>query len=73
MAAALAGIVDDYRYRNNIDTTAVVIQQSAEKVTELLSDAVGGMSLAHALIFHRQCEKAGSQSKNTHPNEGRHI
>ena len=38
LTAALAEIVDDYRHRNNIDTTAVVIQQIAEKVTELLSD-----------------------------------
>lgn len=37
MTAALAGIVDD-RHRNDIDTTAVVIQQIAEKVMELLSD-----------------------------------
>lgn len=73
MAAALTGIVDDYRHRSDIDMTAVVIRQMAEKVTELLSDAVGGTSFAHALIFHRQCEKAGGQSKNTHPNEGRHI
>lgn len=45
MTAALAGIVDDYRHRNNIDTTAVVIQQIAEKVTELLSDKLTRLRL----------------------------
>ena len=45
MAAALAGIVDDHRHRNDIDTTAVVIQQMAEKVTELLSDKLTRLRL----------------------------
>ena len=45
MAAALAGIVDDHRHRNDIDTTSVVIQQIAEKVTELLSDKLTRLRL----------------------------
>lgn len=45
MTAALAGIVDDHRHRNDIDTTAVVIQQIAEKVTELLSSKLTRLRL----------------------------
>ena len=45
MAAALVEIVDDHRHRNDIDTTSVVIQQMAEKVTELLSDKLTRLRL----------------------------
>lgn len=45
MTAALAGIVDDHRHRNDIDTKAVVIQQIAEKVTGLLSDKLTRLRL----------------------------
>lgn len=38
LAAALSLIVDEHRHRNDIDTTAVVIQHIAEKVTDQLSD-----------------------------------
>ena len=42
---ALSAIVEDHRRRNDIDTTAVVIQQIAEKVTELLSDKLTRLRL----------------------------
>lgn len=45
LTAALSLIVDDHRHRNDIDTTAVVIQQIAEKVTELLSDKLTRLRL----------------------------
>ena len=45
MTAALTDLVDDHRHRNDIDTTAVVIQQIAEKVTELLSDKLTRLRL----------------------------
>ena len=42
---ALSAIVEDHRHRNDIDTTAVVIQQIAEKVTGLLSDKLTRLRL----------------------------
>lgn len=45
MTSAIASIVDDHRHRNDIDTTSVVIQQIAEKVTELLSDKLTRLRL----------------------------
>lgn len=45
LTAALTGIVNEHRHRNNIDTTAVVIQQIAEKVTDLLSDKLTRLRL----------------------------
>ena len=45
LTSAIASIVDDHKHRNDIDTTAVVIQQIAEKVTELLSDKLTRMRL----------------------------
>jgi hypothetical protein len=45
LTSAIASIVDDHRHRNDIDTTAVVIQQIAEKVTELLSDKLTRLRL----------------------------
>ena len=45
MTSAIASIVDDHRHRNDIDTTAVVIRQIAEKVTELLSDKLTRLRL----------------------------
>ena len=45
LTSAVASIVDDHRHRNDIDTTSVVIQQIAEKVTELLSDKLTRLRL----------------------------
>lgn len=45
LTSAIASIVDDHKHRNDIDTTAVVIQQIAEKVTELLSDKLTRLRL----------------------------
>lgn len=45
MTAALTDLVDDHRHRNDIDTTSVVIQQIAEKLTELLSDKLTRLRL----------------------------
>lgn len=45
LTATLSLIIDEHRHRNDIDTTAVVIQQIAEKVTELLSDKLTRLRL----------------------------
>ena len=45
MTSAIASIVDEHSHRNDIDTTSIVIQQIAEKVTELLSDKLTRLRL----------------------------